>query len=77
MACASSLTALHLAANGLRAGECDIAIAGAVNAIHYPKIFAIFSHAHVLAPALTRASQAAGLRVVTPSVHRAASQFVK
>jgi acyl transferase domain-containing protein/NADPH-dependent curcumin reductase CurA/acyl carrier protein len=49
-ACASSLTALHLAADGLRRGECDIAMAGAVNAIHHPRILVMFSHANMLAP---------------------------
>lgn len=49
-ACASSLTALHLAVTGLRRGECDIALAGAVNALHHPKIFVMFSHANMLAP---------------------------
>ncbi|MEE4599331.1 SDR family NAD(P)-dependent oxidoreductase [Streptomyces sp. DSM 41524] len=49
-ACASSLTALHLAAQGLRSGECDIALCGAVNAIHHPRILVMFSHANMLAP---------------------------
>ncbi|HXL19325.1 MAG TPA: type I polyketide synthase, partial [Streptosporangiaceae bacterium] len=49
-ACASSLTALHLAVTGLRRGECDIALAGAVNAVHHPKILVMFSHANMLAP---------------------------
>lgn len=49
-ACASSLTALHLAVSGLRSGECDIALAGAVNALHHPKVFVMFSHANMLAP---------------------------
>jgi acyl transferase domain-containing protein/NADPH:quinone reductase-like Zn-dependent oxidoreductase/acyl carrier protein len=49
-ACASSLTALHLAAEGLRRGECDIAIAGGVNAIHHPRVLVMFSHASMLAP---------------------------
>ncbi|MET7851832.1 type I polyketide synthase [Streptomyces avermitilis] len=49
-ACASSLTALHSAAEGLRRGECDIALAGAVNALHHPRIPVIFSAANMLAP---------------------------
>jgi acyl transferase domain-containing protein/NADPH:quinone reductase-like Zn-dependent oxidoreductase/acyl carrier protein len=49
-ACASSLTALHLAADGLRRGECDIAMAGGVNAVHHPRILVMFSHANMLAP---------------------------
>jgi acyl transferase domain-containing protein/aryl carrier-like protein len=36
-ACSSSLTALHLACQSLRAGECEVAIAGGVNLIVDPK----------------------------------------
>jgi len=49
-ACASSLTALHLAVEGLRRGECDIALCGAVNAIHHPRTLVMFSHGNMLAP---------------------------
>ncbi|MDH6110588.1 acyl transferase domain-containing protein/acyl carrier protein [Kitasatospora sp. MAP12-15] len=49
-ACASSLTALHTAVEGLRHRECDIALAGAVNALHHPRIPVIFSNANMLAP---------------------------
>jgi len=49
-ACASSLTALHLAVQGLRRGECDIAVAAAVNCLHHPRIFVIFSEGNMLAP---------------------------
>ncbi|BAJ28533.1 MULTISPECIES: type I polyketide synthase [Kitasatospora] len=49
-ACASSLTALHAAVEGLRRKECDIALAGAVNALHHPRIPVIFSNANMLAP---------------------------
>ncbi|MEU2425306.1 type I polyketide synthase [Streptomyces sp. NPDC007851] len=49
-ACASSLTATHLAVEGLRSGACDIALAGAVNCLHHPRIFVMFSHANMLAP---------------------------
>jgi acyl transferase domain-containing protein/NAD(P)-dependent dehydrogenase (short-subunit alcohol dehydrogenase family)/acyl carrier protein len=49
-ACASSLTAIHLAAAGLRNGECDLALAGGVNALHHPRIWVTFSHANMLAP---------------------------
>jgi acyl transferase domain-containing protein len=49
-ACASSLTALHLAVEGLRARECEIAVCGAVNALHHRRIFAILSNGQVLAP---------------------------
>ncbi|WP_455565742.1 type I polyketide synthase [Micromonospora maritima] len=48
-ACASSLTALHLAVDGLRRGECEIALAGAVNCLHHPRIFVMFSHANMMA----------------------------
>ncbi|WP_105970700.1 type I polyketide synthase [Streptomyces geranii] len=49
-ACASSLTATHLAVEGLRSGACDIALAGAVNCLHHPRIFVMFSNANMLAP---------------------------
>ncbi|WP_443053149.1 type I polyketide synthase [Streptomyces sp. FXJ1.172] len=49
-ACASSLTATHLAVEGLRSGSCDIALAAAVNCLHNPRIFVMFSHANMLAP---------------------------
>ncbi|MFJ1795213.1 type I polyketide synthase [Kitasatospora griseola] len=49
-ACASSLTALHMALAGLRGGECSIALCGGVNALHHPKIFAILSQGGFLAP---------------------------
>ncbi|MFJ9520410.1 type I polyketide synthase [Kitasatospora sp. NPDC101801] len=49
-ACASSLTAVHAAVQGLRHRECDIALAGAVNALHHPRIPVIFSNANMLAP---------------------------
>jgi acyl transferase domain-containing protein/NAD(P)-dependent dehydrogenase (short-subunit alcohol dehydrogenase family)/acyl carrier protein len=49
-ACASALTALHLAVEGLRRGECEVALAGGVNAIHHPRVFVTFSHANMLAP---------------------------
>ncbi|MEV6796038.1 type I polyketide synthase [Streptomyces sp. NPDC051320] len=49
-ACASALTALHLAVEGLRRGECEVALAAGVNAIHHPRVFVTFSHANMLAP---------------------------
>ncbi|MFC4031591.1 SDR family NAD(P)-dependent oxidoreductase [Streptomyces polygonati] len=48
-ACASSLTALHMAVDGLRRGETDIALCGAVNSIHHPKILVMFSNGNMLA----------------------------
>ncbi|WP_327067875.1 SDR family oxidoreductase [Kitasatospora sp. NBC_01302] len=49
-ACSSSLVALHLAAQGLRAGECEIALCGGVNAVHHPRIPVMFSNANMLSP---------------------------
>ena len=49
-ACASALTALHMAVAGLRRRECDIALCGSVNALHHPRVTTIFSHASMLAP---------------------------
>ncbi|MDN0197936.1 type I polyketide synthase [Streptomyces sp. S.PNR 29] len=48
-ACSSSLAALHMAVTALRRGECDIALGGAVNALHSPRIPVMFSNAQMLA----------------------------
>ncbi|RDI46171.1 beta-ketoacyl [acyl carrier protein] synthase domain-containing protein [Nocardia mexicana] len=48
-ACASSLSALHLAAGAIRNGECDWAIAGAVCVLGSPAGFFEFSKQHALA----------------------------
>ncbi len=49
-ACSSSLVSMHLAVNGLRAKESNIAICGGINVIHHPSSHIIFSDANMLAP---------------------------
>ncbi len=47
-ACSSSLVALHRAVMSIHAGECDMAIAGGVNAILTPRYYIAFSKVGVL-----------------------------
>jgi 3-oxoacyl-(acyl-carrier-protein) synthase/NADPH:quinone reductase-like Zn-dependent oxidoreductase/NAD(P)-dependent dehydrogenase (short-subunit alcohol dehydrogenase family)/acyl carrier protein len=49
-ACSASLVALHLAAAALRSGECDLALAGGVQAMCTPERFVSSSRLGVLAP---------------------------
>ncbi|HVI45850.1 MAG TPA: SDR family NAD(P)-dependent oxidoreductase [Chitinophaga sp.] len=49
-ACASSLTAIHLACRSLRQGECEMAIAGAVNLYLHPSKYAWLCQMKMLSP---------------------------
>jgi 3-oxoacyl-[acyl-carrier-protein] synthase II len=49
-ACSSALTAVHLAVNALRQGECDFAVVGAVHLLLSPLTFLVFQQAGMLSP---------------------------
>ncbi|WP_417737890.1 SDR family NAD(P)-dependent oxidoreductase [Rosistilla oblonga] len=49
-ACSSSLVAMHQAAQAIRTGQCDTAIAGGVNLILDPNVTAAFHDAGMLSP---------------------------
>ncbi|MBI2374775.1 MAG: SDR family NAD(P)-dependent oxidoreductase [Deltaproteobacteria bacterium] len=49
-ACSSSLVAVHLAAQSLRARECDLALAGGVNLTLSPVGAVVLSRAHMMSP---------------------------
>ncbi|GAA3947100.1 type I polyketide synthase [Actinomadura viridis] len=49
-ACSSSLVAVHLACTSLALGECDLAIAGGVNAILTPALHVFYARAGLAAP---------------------------
>ena len=48
-ACSSSLVAVHLAAQSIRSGECEIALAGGVNVVLLPEEGILYSSAGMLA----------------------------
>jgi acyl transferase domain-containing protein/acyl-CoA synthetase (AMP-forming)/AMP-acid ligase II/NAD(P)-dependent dehydrogenase (short-subunit alcohol dehydrogenase family) len=49
-ACSSSLVAIHAACQALRAGECEVALAGGVNVLLDPRGFVALSKAGALSP---------------------------
>ena len=49
-ACSSSLVAVHLACQSLRAGECQVALAGGVNLILLPEVSVVLSKGNMMSP---------------------------
>lgn len=49
-ACSSSLVSLHLACQALRTGDCDLALAGAVNLILHPATDVMLTKSAILSP---------------------------
>lgn len=47
--CSSSLTAIHLACNSIKTGECEMALAGGVNLLLHPNKYLLLSHGKFLA----------------------------
>ncbi|XP_045160035.2 uncharacterized protein LOC123525230 isoform X2 [Mercenaria mercenaria] len=47
-ACSSSITAIHLASEAIRSGDCDMAICGGVNSLLCPDVFITLSRAKIL-----------------------------
>ncbi len=48
-ACSSSLVAIHHAIQAIRQGDCEMAIAGGLNALLTPTLFQVFNHSKMLA----------------------------